>query len=242
MHLRVLSYNIHKAIGGLDRRYRPDRVRDVLQHHAPDIVLLQEVDSGAQRSHADAQVNLLGDALGLDHRAWFPNVRVHGGGHYGNAVLSRFPLVRAENIDLTIGRRKPRSVLHAQLRARFGGRSRTIHVFTLHLGLSGRERHRQLARFLECQPFERLHRRTPIVIAGDFNDVYGSLGKRHFAPVGFRTTQERIRTFPAYAPLRALDAIYVRGDLALQHVQPSRLRVAKHASDHLPLIADVELR
>jgi len=242
MHLRVLSYNIHKGIGGLDRRYRPDRVRDVLQHYAPDIVLLQEVDAGAQRSRAHAQVDLLGDALGLDHRAWYPNVHVRGGGHYGNAVLSRFPLVRTENIDLTIGRRKPRSVLHAQLRARFGNRSRTIHVFTLHLGLSGRERHRQILRFLECHPFERLHRRTPIVVGGDFNDVFGSLGKRHLAPTGFRTTPHRIRTFPAYAPVRALDAIYVRGDVALHHVEGGRLPMARHASDHLPLIADLELQ
>ncbi len=241
MHLRVLTYNIHKGIGGLDRRYRPDRVLDVLQHYAPDIVLLQEVDSGAQRSQADTQVNLLGDGLGLDHRAWFPNVHVRGGGHYGNAVLSRFPLLRAENIDLTIGRRKPRSVLHAQLLARVGDRSRTIHVFTLHLGLSGRERDSQLVRFLECHPFARLHQRTPIVVAGDFNDVYGTLGRRHLVPAGFRTTPERIRTFPAYAPVRALDAIYVRGGVALHSVQRSRLQVARHASDHLPLIADVEL-
>lgn len=242
MHLRVLTYNIHKAIGGLDRRYRPDRVRDVLQHYAPDIVLLQEVASGTRRSRADAQVDLLGHVLGLNHRAWFPNVNVRGGGHYGNAVLSRFPLMSAENIDLTIGRRKPRSVLHARLRARVGSRSRTIHVFTLHLGLSGRERRRQLERFLECHPFERLHRRTPIVVAGDFNDVYGSLGKRHLVPAGFRTAPERIRTFPAYAPVRALDAVYVRGDLVLHHVRRARLRVARIASDHLPLIADVELR
>lgn len=187
-------------------------------------------------------MDLLGDALGLDHRAWFPNVRVRGGGHYGNAVLSRFPLVRAQNIDLTVGRRKPRSVLHAHLRLRFGGRSRTMHVFTLHLGLSGRERQRQLLRFLECHPFERLHQRTPIVVAGDFNDVFGSLGKRHLAPTGFRTMPQRIRTFPAYAPVRALDAIYVRGDLVLHHVQRARLRVARYASDHLPLVADLELQ
>ena len=61
MYLRVLTYNIHKGIGGLDHRYRPDRVRDVLQHYAPDIVLLQEVDSGTRRSRTHAQVNLLGD-------------------------------------------------------------------------------------------------------------------------------------------------------------------------------------
>lgn len=242
MHAKVLTYNIHKGIGGIDRRYRPERVVEVLEHYAPDIVMLQEVDAGARRSKAHAQVDLFGDALGLRHRAWFPNVRIRSGGHYGNAVLSRFPVVDTENIDLTIGWRKRRSVLHARLRARIGRRSRTIHVFNLHLGLGEGERRRQLSNFFESHPLAGLHQRTPIIVAGDLNDVYGSLGKRHFSPAGFDTTHGGLRTFPAWAPMRALDAIYVRGDVVLHRVRRAELRVARHASDHLPLIADVEFQ
>src|SRR5688572_25570232 len=114
MKLRFISYNIHKCIGGLDRRYSPERVRDAICHYEPDFVLLQEVDEGAQRSNGHRQVDVLGDLLNLRHRMFFPNVRVAGGGHYGNAILSRFPLTCTSNIDVSIRWTKKRSVLHAR--------------------------------------------------------------------------------------------------------------------------------
>ena len=87
--LRVVSWNIHKGIGGIDRRYRPERTVEVLRKLGGDIVLLQEVDEGARRSRSDRQVDLLGDELGLAHRAYYPNHRMRQG-HYGNAILSRY--------------------------------------------------------------------------------------------------------------------------------------------------------
>jgi endonuclease/exonuclease/phosphatase family metal-dependent hydrolase len=79
------------------------------------------------------------------------------------------------------------------------------------------------------------------VFAGDFNDVWGTLGKRVMKPAGFRTGIP-IRTFPSYAPMRALDSIYVRGDLHVVHLQTGRIAAARAASDHLPLIADLHIR
>lgn len=242
MRARLLTYNIHKGIGGLDRRYRPERVRDTIAHYAPDIVCLQEVDAGAARSNGHRQVDLLGDMIGLRHRTWFPNVELRSGGAYGNAILSRFHLTQTENIDVTIGWRKRRSILHARYRVRIPGRrrTRTLHVFNMHLGLSQGERKRQLRLFLESHPFAGLHQRTPIIIAGDFNDVFGTLG-RLLQPEGFRSTGTRINTFPAYAPARALDSIYVRGDVEIRRLYRSQLQLARAASDHLPLIAELEL-
>jgi len=240
---RVLSYNIHKGIGGLDRRYRPDRIAQVIAHYEPDIVLLQEVDDGVRRSRGHRQVDLIGDLVGLDHRTWFPNVALRRGGHYGNAILSRFHLTETRNVDLTVGRRKRRGVLHARFRVRLksGRRQRTLHVFNLHLGLAASERDQQLERFLASHPFAGLHRRTPIIVGGDFNDVWGTLGGRFLEPRGFRGVESPLRTFPAFAPARALDSIYVRGDVQLRHLFRSRLSVARRASDHLPLVADIDI-
>jgi len=244
VHIRLLTYNVHKCIGGLDRRYDPMRVREVIAHHQPDVVLLQEVDRGVRRSNGDHLTDLLGDLLELRHRTWFPNVEVRGGGHYGNAILSRFPLTETSNIDLTIPPKKKRSVLHARYRVRLSRRNsarfttRTVHVYNMHLGLSGIERKVQLRKFLASHPFAGLDHRTPIVVAGDLNDVWGTLGKKVLVPAGFRGISP-IRTFPAYAPVRALDGIYVRGNVEIQHVQASRMELARVASDHLPLIADL---
>jgi endonuclease/exonuclease/phosphatase family metal-dependent hydrolase len=243
--LRLLTWNVHKCIGGLDRRYDPDRVRALIEHYTPDLVCLQEVDHDARRSRGDRQVDLLGDLLGYRHRTWYANVLVRGGGQYGNAILSRFPLTESTNIDLTVPPKKRRSVLHARYRVRLHGPegtplTRTFHVYNMHLGLSGVERKLQLRKFLASHPFVGLDHRTPIVVAGDMNDVWGTLGRKLFGPAGFRTIPP-IRTFPAYAPVRALDAIYVRGNVEIAHVQTSRMDLARRASDHLPLIVDMAI-
>jgi endonuclease/exonuclease/phosphatase family metal-dependent hydrolase len=241
MKLTFVSYNVHKCIGGLDRRYRPERVTETIAHFAPDFVLLQEVDEGAKRSLFHRQVDVLGEGLGLRHRTWFPNHHLRGGGCYGNAILSKFPLFDTSNIDLTVAGRKARSVLHGRFRVRVGRHMRTVHVFNLHLGLLERDRREQLRRFLDAHPFAGLHERTPIIVAGDFNDVWGSLGPELLVPAGFRGVVRPIPTFPAYAPVRALDGIYVRGDVRLTGVRPGRTRLSRLASDHLPLVAELDL-
>ena len=246
MRLRLLTWNVHKCIGGLDRRYDPERVRAVIAHYDPDVAVLQEVDELTRRSRGDRQVDLLGDLLGYRHRTWFANVLVRGGGQYGNAILSRFPLTDTTNIDLTVPPKKRRSVLHARYRVRLTPagarepRTRTLHVYNMHLGLSGVERKMQLKKFLASHPFAGLDHRTPIVVAGDLNDVWGTLGPKLLQPAGFQACGP-LRTFPAYAPVRALDGIYVRGRVEILEVATGRTELARRASDHLPLIADLRI-
>ena len=241
MKLRVLSYNIHKCIGGVDRRYDPSRVIEVIGNREPDVVMLQEVDAGAKRSNGDRQVDLLADELGMKYRTWFPNVDVRGGGHYGNAIIARYPIVESTNIDLTTRFKKRRSVVHGVLRVRHHDIDRTIHVYNMHLGLARYERKLQLAKFMASHPFSLLHEETPVVVGGDFNDVYGGLGEL-LAPVGFRGSDRRPRTFPAWGPLRALDAIFVRGQLDFLGLERCDSELARRASDHRPLVAEVRLR
>ena len=71
MRLRALTYNIHKCIGGLDRRYDPVRIADTIGHYEADIVLLQEVAQGASRYRHETQIERLGDLLGFRHRTYF---------------------------------------------------------------------------------------------------------------------------------------------------------------------------
>ncbi|MFQ5843460.1 MAG: endonuclease/exonuclease/phosphatase family protein [Planctomycetota bacterium] len=240
MRIRVLSWNIHKGIGGVDRRYRPERTLRVISHYRPDLVLLQEVDEGVRRSSFHRQVDLLGDALGLRHRSYGPNVRVRGG-RYGNATLSHWPLTQVTNIDLTLRPKKRRGALYTRCRVRPGPRSRTLVVLNLHLGLAGFERFVQLKRLLGSASVSRLHRRTPVVLAGDFNDLTGSLGPRLLRPAGFERAGRRRPTYPAFWPLRPLDGVFVRGDVVARRSLTSRMALAREASDHLPIVADLDL-
>ncbi len=245
MKLRVVSYNIHKCIGAVDRRYRPERIVETIAHYEPDIVLMQEVDNGAKRSLRHSQVEVLAEMLGMPHHSWYPNVKVRGGGHHGNAILSRFPLLDSHNIDITTPPKKKRSVIYGRQRipVQVSGEShtKTLHIFNMHLGLSQIERKVQLRKFLEAHPFRGIHEDTAVIVGGDLNDVYGNLGGKLLSPAGFRTVKKLKATFPSYAPVRTLDGLYVRGDITLHTLDRSRLKIAKQASDHLPLIADLEI-
>jgi len=237
--LRLLTYNIHKGIGGADRRYRLERVIETLQHCQPDIALLQEVDDGVPRSRHERQVDLLAEAVGLPHRAYQQNVRLKRG-HYGNAVLSRFPMSSEADIDLTIPLKKRRRALVVRCRVPVGGHLRSLLVVNVHLGLSSMERQLQLRRLLKRHPLAHAAWRLPIVIGGDYNDVFGNLGKRVMFSQGFSSVGQKIRTFPAVLPVSSLDRIFYRGSLQLRHAFASRSQLARQASDHLPLVADFD--
>ncbi|MCR9247803.1 MAG: endonuclease/exonuclease/phosphatase family protein [bacterium] len=240
--LTVVSWNIHKCIGGLDRRYDPDRTAAVIAHAEPDLVLLQEVAQNGSHYRFERQVDELCDRLALPHHSYAVNV--HFGkrrGEYGNAVLSKLPITATENVDLTLPRKKARSALHVELRVPLGEHSRTLHAFDLHLGLSERERREQLRRLLISRPMLAIRARTPTLVAGDFNDVYGTLGKRLLAPEGFRGPRRAPRTFPSWAPVRALDSLWLRGDAELIELHRPRTRDARAASDHLPLVAQIDV-
>ncbi len=241
VQLRFITYNIHKGIG-IDRRFRLERIAEVISHYAPDIVLLQEVDQGAPRSQSLDLAAELSGSLGLPQFAFGLNVDLKKG-KYGNAILSRFPILAERNIDLTM----PdswirRGCQHATLDL---GHSRRLEVFNLHLGLSARERVLQVAELVRSSEFRDAPPAHAAVVGGDFNDWRSLLLPTFTERLGFRCATERthgrrrvIPTYPSFSPQGGLDRLYFRGPLSLVSVQASRLRLARLASDHLPVIAD----
>lgn len=240
MRLRILTWNIHKAVGGLDRRYDLSRVASYLEGQEAHIALLQEVGEGWPGAGRASQAPELARMVGYQHFAFAHEHRYQVGG-YGNAIFSCFPLHDIEHIDLTIDWRKQRGALQARVLVRIDEHQRTVVVNNLHLGLAGTERSRQLERFLSCSALSHLHHDTPVVVAGDLNDVYGSLGPRHLAPRGFTRAGALTSTFPAAVPLRPLDGVFYRGALTLDRAARGHGRLASTASDHRPLIADFDL-
>jgi endonuclease/exonuclease/phosphatase family metal-dependent hydrolase len=172
--LRVMSWNMHKGVGGLDRRYDLTRTIAVIRHYNPDIVLLQEVAQGVRKLRHQDQVQVLVQELG-HHAAFYPEHQFRIG-WYGNLVLSRWPISNATHLDLTVGWRKRRGMLQAHVRTHFDNHQRTLVVHNMHLGLVGSERKRQLERIISSQPLQQLHHDTPTIIGGDLNDLWGTLG------------------------------------------------------------------
>src|SRR5262249_60166749 len=105
--MRLVSYNIHKGIGGSDRLYRLERVIEVIERLQPDLICLQEVAHQTRRSRYHDQTALLAKHFALDAHLYQPTVRWRVGG-YGNLLLSRWPFHPRHHISLTMGQRQPR--------------------------------------------------------------------------------------------------------------------------------------
>ena len=247
MRLRIATYNIHRAIG-IDRRFRPDRIARLIAVHDPDVVLLQEVDEGAPRSREIDLARRLAVDAGYPHVAVGHNVRLRKG-RYGNATLSRHPIIGQRNIDLTIGIRKRRGCQHTEieLKGRAGRRFR-LEVFNLHLGLSARERQQQIGLILASKEFVELPQQTPCFMVGDFNDWRSLLRPVFTDMLGFRCatdtqrgSQRALPTYPSFFPRGGLDRIYYRGSLRLTSARTCRTKLARVASDRLRVIADFVL-
>lgn len=242
MRIRLLSYNIHRAIG-LDRRFRPERIVEILAHHDADIVLLQEVDDGVPRSREIDLAGELAASLGYPHLAVGHNVSLRKG-RYGNATLTRFPILRERNIDLTIGSHKRRGCQHTTLEISHASEpDRILEVFNLHMGLSARERERQTGVLIRSREFRRISQETPCIVGGDFNDWRSRLRGIFVEGVEFQLASElkngrAIRTYPSISPRGGLDRFYSRGSIRSGSVRTCRMAVSRIASDHLPLIAD----
>ena len=247
VRLRVLSYNIHRAIG-VDRRFRPERVSSILGYYNPDIAILQEVDDGAPRSRELDLGKELARALGYEHYAIGHNVTLRKG-RYGNATLSRWPIQRERNIDQTVGFLRRRGCQHTRIAVRTpSGKTRRLEVFNLHLGLSARERERQVALLARSREFASLPFGAPTIVAGDYNDWRSLLRPFFVDLLGFRSAtggnaegERAIATFPSFFPQGSLDRIYYRGPLRLAAAKRCRLALSRIASDHLPVIVDFDL-
>jgi len=238
--IRILTWNIHKGIGGVDRRYDLNRIISTIHHYDPDIAFLQEVDDGVPRSRFDCQVDLLSAALHFRHQLFQTNVRLKQGG-YGNAILSRFPFQANWNISLKVRLKKNRRAIVGKLLVPFADGERTLIVGNTHLGLAGYERKQQLRMLLDADPLRQAHHDTPVVLGGDMNDVYHSLDSR-LSRSGFLATNRNAKTYPAFMPVRGLDRLYYRGAIELDHAFVGHLELARQASDHLPVIADIRLK
>jgi endonuclease/exonuclease/phosphatase family metal-dependent hydrolase len=187
---------------------------------------------------------MLAEQLGFPHVAFGPNVSLKQG-QYGNATLSHFPIVRADNLDLTLPMKKARGALIVDLDVPVREHHFRVHLVNVHLGLSGLERRWQVRKLLESGRLAHLDRRSRLIIAGDTNDWMGALSEGRLGREGFTCPtgvgRRALRTFPAWSPAGALDKVFLRGPMRCKHTIRSRLGLARHASDHLPVIVDIQL-
>ncbi len=238
--LHVATYNIHKGFSFFRRRMVIHDVREHLRLLNADLVFLQEVQGNhskhARRFHnwpAQPQTEFLADAVWTDF-AYGRNA-VYDDGHHGNAILSRFPIVRWDNQDISAHRFESRGLLHCEIEV--PGWDQLLHCVCVHLALTAGHRNRQM-RLLQTRIEQLVPRSAPLIIAGDFNDwtqnAQHGLARALELREAFETAHGRpARSFPAALPLLQLDRIYVRGfgvqDARVHHGHPWA-RISDHAA------------
>jgi endonuclease/exonuclease/phosphatase family metal-dependent hydrolase len=193
-----------------------------------DMIALQEVLCPVR---GEDPLAWLSETLGL-HVA-FAVTRVHRQGRIGNAILSRWPLSIVSMIDLTLGRLERR----AAVVIRVDDGEMAVDVVSTHLALVDRTRKRQVELLLSHPQL----RERPTLILGDMNAWRRSRATRAIEwALESHNNRKWPASFPAIHPLLALDRIYARG-MRILDVSAHRTRAARRASDHLPVIARVEI-
>lgn len=241
---RILSYNVHSCIG-TDRQHSPERVARVIAACEPDIVALQEIDVGRPRTGGIDQAHALASILGM--QAHF-NASTHvGPERYGDAILTSMPMsmIRTGRLPGFHDRIKvePRGALWAEIDVR----GHKVQVVNTHLGVWPHEQMLQLSTLLGPEWLGHPDCRDPVVFVGDFNAPPGLSPYRRLASQ-FTDVQrdwgdrKAKPTFPGRLPTLRIDHVWLRGRAVVENVQVVRTPLARVASDHLPLLVDIDVR
>ena len=227
--LKLASYNVHRWTG-LNGRKAPDPARAgfVISELDADVIALQEV---LRPEGEECPLSAIADVLGM--HLTFAVTRQHRRGQLGNAILSRFPMTAISVIDISFSRVERRGALAVQ----FGGEAGNLAVIATHLSLVDRTRQRQVKQLLRHPQLQS----GPAVLLGDMNawrkckatqELNDQMDRHH--------NRDWPSTFPATAPVLALDRVYAHRAKVLSvraHDTPS----SRRASDHLPVVARIEL-
>lgn len=223
--VRVMTWNIHGGVG-TDRGFDLARIGATIARHRPDVVALQEVDSRRSVAGARSPFELLRERIG-EHGIEAKSITT-ADGDYGQMLVSRWPFVSTIIHDITHAEYEPRRAIETVIETPAG----PFRVVASHFGLNLHERRTQAKRLVEIA---RQHPMTTVMM-GDFNEWFwpGSLRDQLWHELPAHTPHA---TFPSRWPLFRLDRIFCWPPRALVHSLVDR--DARHASDHLPVIADI---
>jgi endonuclease/exonuclease/phosphatase family metal-dependent hydrolase len=226
---KVATYNVHKCVG-LDRRCDPARVASVIRELNADVIGLQEVDNLSDGVSESAQMDFLARETGYEAISGPTIKRLNG--HYGNALLTRWPVLAKREIDLSFSSfREPRGAIEALLSMH----DREVRVITTHLGLTFSERWFQITRLVDVI----MEKTSPLfILLGDINEWFspGRGLKLLHRLLGRRSA---LRSYPSWRPFFALDRIWVKPEEALKRTWVHKTSLSRVASDHLPVVAGI---
>ncbi len=229
--VRVMTWNVHGFVGA-DGRWDPQRTAEVLHEIGPDLAALQEVDARSYPESEQHPLDILAEKLDANAVPG-PTLGVPGR-DYGNAVLSRLPIVEICRYDISQPGAEPRGAV--DIRVRHCGSS--VRFLASHLGLRRGERLVQATR-LAAELERRSESADVVVVAGDLNAWWPRAREARILERAAGPSPTP-RTFPSKRPLLRLDRVFVRPPKAVVGWGVADNPRARSASDHLPLWVDLE--
>lgn len=241
--LRLMTYNTHSCIG-MDGKISPQRTARIIAQYAPDIIALQELDVGRTRTNGVDQARLIAQILDMEFH--FLPTRHLEKGRYGNAILTHFPLrlVKAEKLPGLPGKAhlEPRGAIWAGVDVN----GTQFQVFNTHLGLRPKERRIQAEALLDKDWLSHPDCRGPVILCGDFNALPYSPVWRRFrrrlpdAQMTLNRHRPKKTLFGRY-PMARIDHVFVDPGIDVARIEVPNTELTRVASDHLPLIVDVNI-
>ena len=235
--LRVMTYNIQHGAGA-DNKIDFARTAEAINHEHPDIVALQEVDKGVERtSRRDLTAEL---AALTQMTGYFSNNFHFQGGEYGNAVLTRFPIVMSTNTHYKMIRPKEQRGIIQMILDVHG---RQVLFMTTHIDYRGDNTER-LLNVDEMKGILKQYPGLPVILCGDFND-FPKTPVHEKMKEALADTWELIGTgdgftFPSPKPNRRIDYVWIPKD---KSIEPLKIWIPDtQASDHRPVVADLKIK
>lgn len=236
--MRVMTFNIQHCHEWLENRINIECFANAVKEHGADFCGLNEVRGNGPVPGYTDQTNKLGDAIGYN-RFFGQTIRVAGVAPYGNAFVTKYPVISAEAhmIPETDDRTDPSNYeRRGFISAIVDVCGREVCFMVCHMGLSAAEQRcavKSLCDFLDDV-------KLPVILMGDFNTTPGS---GILDPIFERlsnTDDVSVNpgeyTYPSYDPKIKIDYILYRG-LKCTRTET----VCKVISDHFPIIADFEI-
>ena len=234
LRLRILSYNIHHA-EGVDGKLDVPRIAQVILSVDPDLVALQEVDKNTIRTgkvNQDIELSRL-----TKMNCVFGSNITFQGGQYGNAILSKFPIIKNKNFLLpNVDSGEQRGLLQSRIQI---SNKENVLFFSTHLDHRRSDTER-LASAEAINQIISLDNKSPAILAGDFNDVPDSPTLKELGKVWLRTNKKILRTIPASKPSRQIDYIFVQPKERWKIIE-SQILDEDIASDHRAIFSIIEL-
>jgi endonuclease/exonuclease/phosphatase family metal-dependent hydrolase len=239
---RVMTYNVHRCIGRFGRDSTAD-IGATIAAARPDLVALQELDA-PETDETEGAHHARDLARGLGMTLLFCRTFRRGVGFYGHALLSKtsLELMRVTTFPTIHESSEPRGAIWAQTSIA----GERLDIVSTHLGLSRRERKMQSTVLLGPEWLGSAEMGKHRVLCGDLNAVQHARTYSHFAAT--MNDAQRVLpghrprpTFPSVLPLVRIDHVFVTPEIAVRGVTVAHDARARRASDHLPLIVDLEM-